>query len=108
MKSSAHGSTNKISVENITPFGVWLSDGKTEYNIPFSEFPCLKNASVEDLMHPVLYHGVHLCWEKLDVDIDLTSLDHLEDFPVYFGPENTSLTAVAEKPAEYKTKKDSE
>jgi hypothetical protein len=52
-------------------------------------------------MNPVLYHGFHLCWEKLDIDIDLNSLDHLEDFPIYFEPENNALRAVAENPEPY-------
>ncbi len=91
-------------VENITPFGVWFNDGTKEHFIPFSEFPCLKKASIEDLMHPVLYHGFHLCWEKLDIDIDLNSLDHLEDFPLYFEPSEPALLAVAEEQAEYKIK----
>lgn len=97
MKSSVHGRNESISVENITPFGVWLSDGKTEYAIPFSEFPCLKKAPVEALMNPVLYHGFHLCWESLDVDIDLRSLHHLKDFPLYFETDEPALHAIAEE-----------
>ena len=103
MKSSTHG-ISTISVENITQFGIWVSDGKTEYAISFSDFPCLKKASIEDLMSPVLYHGFHLCWEKLDVDIDLSSLDHLEDFPLYFESDKPALSAVAEESGEYSTK----
>lgn len=100
MKLSEPG-TNTINVENITPFGIWVSDGKVEYAIPFSDFPCLKKASVEDLMNPVLYHGFHLCWEALDVDVDLSSLDHMDDFPIYFDSEPSSLMAVAEKSDDY-------
>lgn len=95
-----------ISVENITPFAVWVFDGKKEYAIPFSEFPCLAKAAIDDLMHPTLSHGFHLRWEELDIDIDLRSLDHLEDFPVYFEPRQASAQSkVAEESAEYKTKK---
>jgi len=98
-----------ISVENITPFAVWVFDGKKEYAIPFSEFPCLGKASVDDLMHPTLTNGFHLRWEDLDIDIDLRSLDHLEDFPIYFESQKTaSHSKVAETPAEYTTKKDTE
>lgn len=104
MKSSMPG-TNAISVENITPFGIWLSDGSKEYSIPFSEFPGLKKASVVDLMNPVLYHGFHLCWEHLDVDIDLNSLDNLDDLPVYFESDEVALMAVAEESEKYSTKK---
>jgi hypothetical protein len=99
--------TTTIRVENITPFAMWIYDGKKEYAIPFSEFPCLKKASLDDLMSPVLYHEFHLCWEKLDIDIDLRSLDHLEDFPLYFESDNSSAQSkVAEKSTEYKTEKD--
>jgi len=100
-----HGKPSSISVENITPFGVWLSDGKKEYAIPFSEFPCLKKAPVEQLMQPVLYHEFHLCWESLDVDIDLRSLSHLNDFPVYFESKKPALHAVAEEDGVYAVKK---
>ena len=98
--------TDTISVENITPFAVWVFDGKKEYAIPFSEFPCLGKASVEQLMHPKLSHGFHLRWESLDIDIDLCSLDHLEDFPLDFESEEVPLSAVAEDTSEYKTKRD--
>ncbi|MDP6631283.1 MAG: DUF2442 domain-containing protein [Kiritimatiellia bacterium] len=102
MRSSTHG-TSTISVENITPFGIWVNDGNREHVIPFSEFPCLKKASVADLMAPVLHHGFHLSWENLDIDIDLNSLDHLEDFPLYFESEAPALSAVAEERKEYST-----
>ncbi|HKL21498.1 MAG TPA: DUF2442 domain-containing protein [Tichowtungia sp.] len=98
-----------ISVENITPFAVWVFDGKKEYAIPFSEFPCLGKVPVEELMHPTLTHGFHLRWENLDIDIDLNSLDHLEDFPIYFDSIHADAhSKVAEESAEYKTKKDDE
>ncbi len=96
-----------ISVENITPFAVWVFDGKKEYAIPFSEFPCLGKASVDELMHPTLSHGFHLRWENLDIDIDLRSLEHLEDFPIYFESKQIpACRKVAEEPVEYTTKKD--
>jgi hypothetical protein len=99
--------TATISVENITPFAIWVYAGEKEYAIPFNEFPCLKKASIEDLMQPVLYHGFHLCWEKLDIDIDLRSLDHIEDYPLYFESADASKRSkVAEDSQEYKTKKD--
>lgn len=99
--------TDTISVENITPFAIWVFDGKKEYAIPFSEFPCLGKASVEELMKPTLSHGYHLRWESLDIDIDLHSLGHLEDFPLYFEtPEPVVHSKVAEDTPEYKTKRD--
>ena len=99
--------TMSISVENITPFAVWVFDGKREYAIPFSEFPCLGKASVEELMHPTLSHGFHLRWESLDIDIDLRSLDHLNDYPLYFEPTTSiAQNKVAEKDPQYKTKRD--
>ena len=97
--------TEFISVENITPFAVWVFDGKKEYAIPFKEFPCLGKASVDELMHPTLTHGFHLCWERLDVDIDLRSLSHLNDFPVYFESKKPALHAVAEDVVDYAVKK---
>ncbi len=103
MKSSLPGTTT-ISVENISPFAIWVSDGNREYAIPFSEFPCLKKASIEDLMNPVVYHGFHLCWEKLDIDIDLNSLDNLDKLPLYFESEKSALLAVAEETAQYSVK----
>jgi hypothetical protein len=99
--------TATIRVENITPFAIWVFDGEKEYAIPFSEFPRLQKVAVEDLMTPVLHHGFHLCWEKLDIDIDLRSLEHLEEFPLYFESNHASAQSkVAEKSAEYITKRD--
>lgn len=99
--------TKSISVENITPFAIWVFDGKQEHVIPFHEFPVLKKASVEDLMAPTLSHGFHLRWENIDVDIDLRSLNHLEDYPLYFESSNPAAhSKVAENSTEYNTKKD--
>jgi len=55
-------------------------------------------------MNPVIYHGFHLCWEKLDIDIDLNSLDNLEEYPLYFEPEKSALLAVAEESEAYSVK----
>ena len=94
-----------ISVENITPFAVWVFDGKREYALPFSEFPCLGKASVEELMHPTLSHGFHLRWEALDIDIDLRTLDRLDDHPLYFEPAAlVAQSKVAEETPQYTTK----
>ena len=99
--------TATISVENITPFAIWVFDGKKEYAIPFSEFPCLGKASVEQLIHPTLSLEFHLRWEELDIDIDLRSLDHLEDFPLYFeSSESSARSMVAEEAPQYKIERD--
>ena len=42
MKSLKHGKGASVSVENITPFGIWLYVKEKEYFLSYKDYPFLK------------------------------------------------------------------
>ena len=83
MKSSKPGkNTSKAEVQDITSHGLWLLIAGREYLLPFSEFPWFGDAAVSDIYVVRLLHGNHLYWPKLDIDLALESLQHLEKYPL--------------------------
>ena len=76
--------TSNIEVLQISLHGIWLLVQSMEYFLPFENFPWFKKATVSQIHHVVLYHGVHLRWPDLDVDLELDSLDHLEKYPLVY------------------------
>lgn len=83
MKSSNVGTrTSAIEVLNISPNGIWLFVKGKEYFLPYAEFPWFKDAALSEVHHVRLLHGYHLRWDKLDVDLDLDSLEHPQRYPL--------------------------
>ncbi len=78
--------SNEAQVLGVTSFGLWVLVSQTEYFLPFTEFPWFLNSSVKDIFDLKIYFSNHLRWEKLDIDIELESLAHLEKYPLkYLG-----------------------
>ena len=42
-----------------------------EFFMPFEEFPWFLKATVQEIYNLKLFHGHHLHWPDLDVDIDI-------------------------------------
>jgi hypothetical protein len=53
-----------------------------EYFLSTKEFPWFQSAKVADVLNLSLESKTHLRWEKLDIDLDLNSLDKLEQYPL--------------------------
>lgn len=86
-KSARHGgntSMPKAEVLNVSDKGLWLLAKGREYYLPSERFPWFKNATVADVCRVKLLHGYHLHWPALDVDLDLSSLDNLENYPLVY------------------------
>lgn len=82
MKSKMNGNdTLEVEVQNISIHGLWLFVKDAEYFLPFEEFPWFKEAKIEDIHQVELNHGHHLHWSKLDIDLELESLKHPENYP---------------------------
>lgn len=52
MKSSKHGKNISISVENITPFGIWLFVKSKEYFLSYKDFPFFREQVLAALWGP--------------------------------------------------------
>ncbi len=85
MKSQKLGkSTSKVEVLNISKHGVWLSVKEKEYFMSYEEFPWFLDSKISQIYNVRLEHATHLCWPDLDVDLDIHSLEHPEEYPLTY------------------------
>ena len=82
MKSLKHGKNILVSVENITPFGIWLFVKKKEYFLSYKDYPYFKNQTLSSIQNVQLLHGYHLYWPDLDVDLEIDNLENPEKYPL--------------------------
>jgi hypothetical protein len=82
MKLSKHGKCILVSVENITPFGIWILVKEKEYFLSYKEFPYFKNETIGSIQNVELLHGYHLYWPDLDVDLEIDNLENPEKYPL--------------------------
>ena len=82
MKSLKSGKNTSISVENITPFGVWILVGCKEYFLSYRDYPYFKDQTVRSIQNVELLHGFHLYWPDLDVDLEIDNLENPEKYPL--------------------------
>lgn len=81
MKSSKRGrSILKPEITNISEHGFWLFFEGKEYFLPFEQFPWFKNATVQQISDIQLWHGKHLRWPSLDVDLSFGIIEHPEKY----------------------------
>ena len=75
----------KAEIQNIPHRGVWVLVNEKEFFMPFAEFPWFLKATIEQIYNLELFHGKHLHWPALDVDVDLESLKHLDIYPLKYS-----------------------
>ena len=86
-KSAKHGGNTlaaEAEVLNISSCGLWLLVKDHEYFLPYEKFPWFKKASVADLCKVKLLRGYHLYWPALDIDLELSALENLENYPLIY------------------------
>jgi hypothetical protein len=88
MKSSKPGKNILASVENITPFGLWLFTREREYFLSYKDYPFFKDQTLRAIQNVQLLHGYHLYWPDLDVDLEIDNLDNPEKYPLKFRKAN--------------------
>ena len=71
-----------IEVTNVSKHGFCIFLGDEELFVPFSQFPCLKDAPVSQLLNVKRPQPHHLYWPDLDVDLTVESIRHPEKFPL--------------------------
>lgn len=84
MKSPWRGRPISVSVENITPFGVWLFVKSKEYFLSYEDYPWFKDQTLSTIQTVQLLHGYHLYWPQLDVDLEIDNLEHPERYPLRY------------------------
>jgi len=92
MQPSRRGKAISVSVENINPFGIWLFVNGKEHFLRYEEYPYFRDQTLSSIQNVRLFHGYHLCWPQLDVDLKIDNLEHPEKYPLRsaIGPHATS------------------
>jgi hypothetical protein len=85
MKSLRHGKNILVSVENITPFGIWIFVKEKEYFLSYKEYPYFKDQTLSSIQNVQLLHGYHLYWAELDVDLEIDNLENPQKYPLKSG-----------------------
>ena len=81
MKSLKRGkSTSKPEITNISEHGFWILLNGREFFLPFEQFPWFKNANISQITNVELWHGSHLYWPDLDVDLSRNIIEHPEKY----------------------------
>ncbi|MFO8058037.1 MAG: DUF2442 domain-containing protein [bacterium] len=86
MTSLNHGKDTSVSVENITPFGIWLYIKGKEYFLSYETCPFFKEQTLGEIQNVRLLHGFHLYWPDLDVDLEIDNLENPERYPLTYKP----------------------
>lgn len=74
--------TSQAEVSGITLHGFWLLLNEEELFVPFNKFPWFRSAPVEKLFRVEHPQPHHLYWPELDVDLDVASIKHPDQFPL--------------------------
>jgi hypothetical protein len=80
MKSSQVGKNILVSIENITPLGIWLYIGGKEYFMSYNQYPYFREQKLSSIFNVRLIHENHLYWPDLDVDLEIDNLEHPEKY----------------------------
>ena len=75
-----------VEVVQISSHGTWLWVKGREYFLPYDTYPWFLGATVRQIHNVQLLHGRHLHWPDLDVDLDVGSLEHPEQYPLSYRP----------------------
>ena len=82
MKLLKRGKNISISIENITPFGIWIYVKEKEYFLSYRDFPYFRNQTLNSIQNVQLIHGYHLYWPELDVDLEVDNLENPQNYPL--------------------------
>lgn len=85
MKSQKVGKNiSEAEVQNVSLHGIWLYVQEGEYFLSYEDYPWFRNAKVSEIYDLELLHGHHLHWPKLDVDLELESLEKPKNYPLVY------------------------
>ena len=75
----------KAEIQNISNHGIWVLVNKQEFFMPFEDFPWFLQATIKQIYNLEFFHGHHLHWPDLDIDVDLEALKHPEAYPLKYS-----------------------
>ncbi|MCX5922416.1 MAG: DUF2442 domain-containing protein [Candidatus Dependentiae bacterium] len=75
----------KAEIQNISKEGIWILVNDQEFFLSFSQFPWFLGATIEQIYNLQFFHGHHLHWPALDVDVDLESLKYPDAYPLKYS-----------------------
>lgn len=84
-KKTGKSISAKAEIQNISNHGIWILVNDQEFFLPFEEFPWFLKATIKEIYNVKLFHGHHLHWAELDIDIDIEALKHPEAFPLKYA-----------------------
>ena len=84
MKSLKNGKNIFVSVENITPFGVWMFVNGKEYYLDYKQYPFFQDQTLKSIQNVTLSNGSHLYWPELDIDLEVDNLENPEKYPLTY------------------------
>ena len=61
---------------------VWVLIDDEELALPYSEFPCFKAATIQQVPNVLRPTSEHLHWLDLDVELSVESIRHPERYPL--------------------------
>lgn len=88
MKSSKHGESILVSIENITPLGFWLFIKGQEYFLNYQDYPYFKEQTIKAIQNVKLLHDHHLYWPDLEID----NLENPKKYPLKSKVTKTSFS----------------
>ncbi len=81
MKSLKCGKNiSRPEVTNISEHGFWIFLNDREYFLAFEQFPWFRDVKVRQIANVELWHGDHLYWPELDVDLSINIIEHPEKY----------------------------
>jgi len=80
MKSLRHGKNILVSVENISPFGIWNFVKEKEYFLSYNDYPYFKDQTLSSIQNVQLLHSYHLYWPELDIDLEIDNLENPQKY----------------------------
>jgi hypothetical protein len=92
MKSSKNGESILVSVENITPFGIWLFVRGREYFLSYKNYPYFRDQTLKSIQTVHLLHDCHLYWPELDVDLEIDNLENPQKYPLKWKSTKSHLS----------------
>lgn len=73
-----------VEVSNLSRHGFRLYVKGKEYFLQYEQYPWFKNATISEILDVQLLHKSHLYWFKLDVDLEITSLEYPGKYPLVY------------------------
>lgn len=69
-------------VTNVSGHCIWMLIDDEELALPYSDFPWLKTATIQQILNVLRPTPDHLYWPDLDVDLSVESIRQPEMFPL--------------------------